>query len=126
MADWPYSTSRWRRLRLQLLRAEPLCRSCRRAGKIVAATDVDHIQPVADGGMPWDCNNLQPLCHSCHSKKTNATDGGGWQRKHDRAVDPLTGWPLGKDHWWNCDGAGGEKSSGADDHGPVCPIAEES
>lgn len=128
MAAWPYNTARWRLLRAAVLRSEPLCRECRRAGRLVAATDVDHIKAIADGGQPWDVSNLQPLCHACHSRKTNAEDGGGWQRTHDKAVDPLTGWPLDPKHWWNCkqEACQHDKSSGADNHGPVCPIAEES
>lgn len=54
----------WQRLRLMILREEPLCRVC--AG---AASQVDHIVPLAVGGSN-DRDNLQPLCHSCHSRKT--------------------------------------------------------
>ena len=35
--------ARWRKLRAQILMDEPLCRECRKAGRIVPATDVDHI-----------------------------------------------------------------------------------
>jgi 5-methylcytosine-specific restriction protein A len=48
---------------------EPLCRSCRGQGKIVAATEVDHIVPKQDGGADA-FDNLQPLCKPCHSRKT--------------------------------------------------------
>ena len=48
-----------------ILRGEPICRSC----SSQAATDVDHIIPRRAGG-PDTPENLQPLCHSCHSKKT--------------------------------------------------------
>jgi 5-methylcytosine-specific restriction protein A len=47
-----------------VLAAEPLCRHCSRPG-----LDVDHIIPLASGGTN-DRNNLQVLCHSCHSSKT--------------------------------------------------------
>ena len=54
----------------QLLR-EPFCRECWKQGHRVRATDVDHVE---DHKGVWakfiDCNNLQSLCHSCHSKKT--------------------------------------------------------
>lgn len=61
----------WRKLRLQVLMAEPLCRKC---GK--AAEDVDHIRTIRSGGSRLDPKNLQPLCHSCHARKSNTTDKG--------------------------------------------------
>ena len=67
--------ARWRRLRAEVLREEPLCRECRKAGRIVPATDVDHIVARADGGTD-DRGNLQPLCHACHSRKTVCENGG--------------------------------------------------
>lgn len=57
--------STWRKIRLMILRGEPICRHCQQA----AATDVDHIIPRRAGG-PDTQDNLQPLCHSCHSIKT--------------------------------------------------------
>lgn len=56
----------WRKLRLLILREEPLCRHCG-----AAATDVDHVIPLAAGGTHAR-ENLSPLCHSCHSRKTAA------------------------------------------------------
>ena len=44
-------------------------------GRIVPATDVDHIVARADGGTD-DRSNLQPLCHACHSRKTVRENGG--------------------------------------------------
>ena len=67
--------ARWRKLRAQILMDEPLCRECRKAGRIVPATDVDHIVARADGGTD-DRSNLQPLCHACHSRKTVRENGG--------------------------------------------------
>ena len=32
--------------------------------------EVDHIQPLADGGHPFDPANLRTLCSDCHGKKT--------------------------------------------------------
>jgi 5-methylcytosine-specific restriction protein A len=42
------------------------------------ATDVDHIRRVsgADDPLFWDASNHQPVCHSCHSRKTATMDGG--------------------------------------------------
>lgn len=60
-----YNTKRWQILRRSVLFNHPLC-PC---GEI--ATDVDHINPIEQGGDAWSRQNLQALCHSCHSIKTN-------------------------------------------------------
>lgn len=58
-------------LRPNHLLREPFCRECARQGRRTYATDVDHI---VDHKGSWvlftDRNNLQSLCHSCHSRKT--------------------------------------------------------
>ena len=57
---------------MQLLK-EPFCRSCARQGRRIRATDVDHITPHrGDWALFVNPNNLQSLCHSCHSRKTAA------------------------------------------------------
>ena len=62
----------WRRVREQILSTEPFCRRCRVIDprSLTLATDVDHIQPLADGGARLDPDNLQPLCADCHRTKT--------------------------------------------------------
>ena len=62
----------WRRLRAAVLAEEPLCRTCWARGTTTPATDVDH----ADGDPTNNADsNLVPLCHSCHSRKTQADMG---------------------------------------------------
>ena len=63
----PTSSSRWRKIRAAVLRAEPLCRSC---GAL--AEEVDHLVPLSEGGDELSGANLQPLCTDCHSRKTRA------------------------------------------------------
>ncbi len=67
-----YATNdeRWRKIRKAVLNDEPHCRQCRKEGKRVFATDVDHINNRADRPDDYARSNLQPLCASCHSKKT--------------------------------------------------------
>ena len=57
------------------------------------ATQVDHIKPIADGGEPWDLENLRSLCASCHSKKT------GRDRLARKGCGP-DGLPLDRNHYW--------------------------
>lgn len=61
---------RWQRLRRMVLSAQPLCVECQRQGSTTLAVDVDHIIPIAQGGAVLDETNLQPLCRSCHNRKT--------------------------------------------------------
>jgi 5-methylcytosine-specific restriction enzyme A len=67
-----YHTSRWQRLRLSVITAEPLCRLCRAVGRVTPAVLVDHIKPVRFEGEFWDRGNLQPLCNACHEAKSQA------------------------------------------------------
>ena len=64
--------------RLMVLRRDPLCVTCRAAGYVPvnAATQADHIKPVAEGGTN-ELSNLQGLCRSCHSRKTARETGLG-------------------------------------------------
>lgn len=74
----------WQRLRIDVLDAEPLCRPCTKAGKLnVLATEVDHIVPTRGVNDPrhYDQSNLQPLCKSCHSRKTVADTARGATRQ---------------------------------------------
>ena len=65
-----YNSRAWRRLRAWTLAGEPMCRSCNKV-----ATVVDHILPIRLGGERMDPNNLQPLCASCHNKKSRSERG---------------------------------------------------
>lgn len=61
-----YSSLKWKQLRQKHLREEPLCRVCGNK-----ATEVDHLIPhQGDINLFFNEDNLQSLCHNCHSKKT--------------------------------------------------------
>lgn len=70
--------SAWRKLRLLVLGAQPLCADPfgihEADGQVVVATDVDHIVPKAHGGDD-SMENLQPLCRDCHQRKSAYVDG---------------------------------------------------
>jgi 5-methylcytosine-specific restriction enzyme A len=63
-SSWPRgSDRRWRKVRgAAHLAREPLCRLCLAGKRVVAATGVDHIVPLAKGGAKYDPENLQSLC----------------------------------------------------------------
>lgn len=68
--------NRWRKAREGYLAKHPLCQSCMLQGKRIAATVVDNIKPhKGDKKLFWDSTNWQPLCASCHSRKTAKEDG---------------------------------------------------
>lgn len=67
-----YASARWRRLRLQHLKANPLCVMCQAEGIIRAAEICDH----RDGHQGdwearfWDTGGLQSLCLGHHREKS--------------------------------------------------------
>jgi len=62
-ADRGYD-ARWRKRRRWYLRHHPFCTLCH-----TPATDIHHIVSLAAGGRDNE-ENLQALCHSCHSRLT--------------------------------------------------------
>ena len=65
-----YSSQQWRTVRAAFLKRYPLCGTCESADRLVAATVVDHVQPIKSGGARFNWTNLQPLCVPCHNRKT--------------------------------------------------------
>lgn len=84
------SSRPWARKRQAALRRDNyLCQRCAQQGRTTAATEVDHIVPLARGGAD-DLDNLQSLCRDCHSAKTD--EDMGRRTKRQVGVD---GWPVG-------------------------------
>lgn len=112
-------STRWQRLREQVLHAEPLCRTCTTIyGRTTPASDVDHID---NNGNNNTLSNLQPLCHSCHSKKTRHEMQGGTPS----AVPSIkgcnaNGFPIDPNHEWNKEKTSGKITSNRqrDDRAP--------
>ena len=64
---------RWRKARIAFLQRNPLCVECMRKGVLTPATVVDHIIPHrGDKELFWNEENWQPLCKSCHDRKTGS------------------------------------------------------
>jgi len=62
-----YGTKAWKLARIAALdRDGGWCVRCNEK----PAIDVDHIKEIKDGGSPFDLDNLQSLCKSCHAIKT--------------------------------------------------------
>ena len=71
---------KWQKASAAYLKRHPLCVRCKAKDKAVSATEVDHVIPhrhnITDE-LFWNEDNWQPLCKSCHSKKTNAEPHAG-------------------------------------------------
>lgn len=98
MADWPYNTAAWQRLRKVKLADRPLCQACERRGLVVDACHVDHMLAIAAGGDAFPAiDGLMSLCHRCHSEKTSAMDRAGGNGLRFKGVGP-DGLPIDPDH----------------------------
>lgn len=102
MASWPYNTTRWQRLRLAKLRADPLCQPCQAMGRTVVANTVDHNDPIRDGGDPFPpLNRLTSMCPSCHGAKTSrGVEAGAIRSTRPRKGCDADGNSLDPSHPW--------------------------
>ena len=69
-----YASREWRRFRFAFLAAHPFCAGClrKKRPRRTKATQVDHILPRRKfPGHDLDPMMVQPLCDSCHSRKTS-------------------------------------------------------
>ena len=68
--DFNYSSASWIKLRNYARKLHPLCAECVKYDILTPTKIIDHIKPISKGGEPYDINNLQGLCESCHNSKT--------------------------------------------------------
>jgi 5-methylcytosine-specific restriction protein A len=96
--------SRWQKYRARYLAQHPLCADPFGAhgATVVGATVVDHVVAhKGDHKRFWDPKNHQPLCASCHGRKSAIEPGGrahrGWVPAIGVATsgDPISGVPDG-------------------------------
>jgi 5-methylcytosine-specific restriction endonuclease McrA len=85
-----YWTARWRRRRLDQLRAEPFCAFCLADGGVyTAATVADHVIPHRGDRQSFLNGKLQSLCKPHHD---------GDKQRMERAATPMRvdadGWPT--------------------------------
>lgn len=81
-------------LRKRLLRANPLCVMCEAQGRVTAATELDHIVALTNGGTN-ESSNLQGLCRECHGLKTRSDLGQAISGCDEE------GNPIDPKHPWN-------------------------
>jgi len=87
----------WQKARAQYLSERPLCVMCEQAGRLAAASVVDHRIPhKGDAARFWDQANWQPLCKRCHDAGKQSQDRTGRVRGAD-----VNGRPLDPSHPWN-------------------------
>ena len=86
----------WRNIRTWILRRDKhLCQTCKAAGRLTPATEVDHIINKAQGGTDHP-DNLQAICHRCHGVKTQAESRGS----HGTVGCDSNGIPRDPAHHW--------------------------
>ena len=69
-SDAAYHDRAWIAMRRRQLSYQPLCQACSLRGRVVLATDVDHLFPWKRiGRQAFKANILQSLCKACHSLK---------------------------------------------------------
>jgi len=81
MANWPYNTVAWRKLRHSKRGSEPLCYPCKARGVTTPANTVDHIKSIASGVPFPPLSGLMSMCARRHNEKTSAND-----RTHSKPV----------------------------------------
>ena len=115
MADWPYNTAAWARLRTAKLARDPMCKPCEDAGRLTMANTVDHNHAISDGGLAFpSLDDLTSMCPPCHGAKTaRGSEAGAIRSTKPRKGCDADGNPLDPAHPWH------EKSLGAAGQGPT-------
>lgn len=66
----PRKTYRWQRLRKWILERDDICGLC----GVPGADTVDHIEPIALGGDPFNMDNLRPAHARCNYARGDGTN----------------------------------------------------
>lgn len=62
----------WKRARRATLERDGYRCQLGYPGCTAAATEVDHVNPLAGGGSAYDLGNLRAVCRTCHRQRPNA------------------------------------------------------
>jgi len=80
-----YNTKRWRQIRIEKLKQDPLCEECLSKKIITPGVEVHHIKPVSSGktikdkqALGFDKSNLKTLCQTCHKQTHNDNNRKGY------------------------------------------------
>jgi 5-methylcytosine-specific restriction protein A len=70
-----YNSKEWQELRIEKLRANPLCEECMKEGIVTSARCVHHVVPIETARtkdemkrLAFDEHNLMALCFACHAR----------------------------------------------------------
>ena len=87
-----YSTERWRKLRAEVLKGNPICSIC----QAKPADTVDHIHHQRGDPQFYDMSNLRPACRACNSSmaRTHGMGRGGDAQTPPRGGYFTEGRPL--------------------------------
>lgn len=72
-----YQTYRWKQIRKNHLKSEPLCRMCLKDGITRPASICDHIEPHRGNMVKFWNGPFQSLCKQCHDSKKQAFEKSG-------------------------------------------------
>lgn len=85
-------TTRWLRLRKEILNAHPICQMCEEERRVSAATEVHHIVPCETATsaremvtLMYDPHNVMAVCHKHHLELHTAMGKGGKEERRKRA-----------------------------------------
>lgn len=90
-----YTSPRWRRIRAEQLRREPLCAICAKHGRVTPATVCDHVERHNEDPDRFWNGPFQSLCDAppwrCHSSTKQQVENRGYSSEVDAdgvPVDP--------------------------------------
>jgi 5-methylcytosine-specific restriction protein A len=64
------SSARWRKVRALKLARDPLCEDCKARGVLKTATQVHHLEGLAQRpDLAFVFENLRSICSTCHAKR---------------------------------------------------------